>query len=114
MRLLFDENLSPRLVARLAIDFPDSSHVELLRLRGASDDVLWDLARDSGFVLVSKDDDFRRRASVYGPPPQVVWLSIGNAGTDVVERLLRRARPEIEEFHRRGEKSVMVLRLEEG
>ena len=34
MKLLLDENLSPKLVARLANCFPDSAHVDRLELGG--------------------------------------------------------------------------------
>lgn len=89
MRLLFDENLSPRLAARLADAFPDSAHVDGLGLHGRPDAEVWDRAALDGFVLVSKDSDFFQRAVLYGPPPKVVWLRIGNGPTAVAERLLR-------------------------
>ena len=58
MKLLFDENLSYRLVARLEALFPGSAHVRGLAQTGTSDDVLWRLAAEQGFVIVSKDTDF--------------------------------------------------------
>ncbi|MBL8526356.1 MAG: DUF5615 family PIN-like protein [Burkholderiales bacterium] len=45
MKLLFDENLSPRLIDVLRDEYPDSSHVHLVGL-GSSDDVaIWAYAR---------------------------------------------------------------------
>jgi predicted nuclease of predicted toxin-antitoxin system len=89
LKLLFDENLSARLLSRLADHFPGSMHVTKLGLQGASDANVWQAARDGGFVLVSKDDDFRSLALVRGAPPKVVILRIGNASTDqIAERLL--------------------------
>jgi len=38
MKLLFDQNLSPTLVMRLADLFPDASHVQAIDLDCASDD----------------------------------------------------------------------------
>ncbi|MGQ0595384.1 MAG: DUF5615 family PIN-like protein [Gammaproteobacteria bacterium] len=38
--------------------------------------------------MVSKDNDFRQMSFVKGPPPKVIWLSVGNAGTDAIARLL--------------------------
>jgi len=38
MKLLFDQNLPPKLVNRLADLFPGSSHVQSIRLDCASDD----------------------------------------------------------------------------
>ncbi len=44
MKLLFDQNLSPRLVTRLADLFADSSHVQTEGLDCASDDQVWEHA----------------------------------------------------------------------
>jgi len=41
MRLIFDENLSPKMVMALADVFPDSAHVDRIGLGGDSDDVVW-------------------------------------------------------------------------
>jgi predicted nuclease of predicted toxin-antitoxin system len=72
-------NLSPRLVSILSAHWPESAHVESINMRGATDEAIWSFARDHGFTLVSKDDDFRSFALVRGAPPKVVWLQIGNA-----------------------------------
>jgi predicted nuclease of predicted toxin-antitoxin system len=53
---------------------------------------------------VSKDTDFRERSYVEGSPPKVVWLDVGNAGTDAIEELLRR-------FAAVEESSVLMLSL---
>lgn len=91
MKLLLDENLSRRLLRRLADHFPGSLHVADLALQGASDLAIWTAAREGEFVLVSKDDDFQHLALVRGAPPKVVILNIGNASTDAIaERLLER------------------------
>ena len=40
MKLLFDHNLSPRLVARVSDLYPNSNHVYLIGLDQASDEVV--------------------------------------------------------------------------
>ncbi|MGO8816062.1 MAG: DUF5615 family PIN-like protein [Terriglobia bacterium] len=42
MKLLLDQNLSPRLVRTLAAIYPGSSHVRLLGLRDADDAAVWE------------------------------------------------------------------------
>lgn len=111
MKLLLDENLSPRLAALLADLFPESSQIELLGLRGTTDTSVWEYAKTHGYVLVSKDNDFRQRSFQYGAPPKVVWLSVGNAGTPLILRLLRESRDEIERFIASAEASLLVLTL---
>jgi predicted nuclease of predicted toxin-antitoxin system len=72
LKLLLDENLSRRLVAALQERFPGSSQVALLGLERASDAQLCDHAARHGFVICSKDDDFRRLVAARGYRP---WLS---------------------------------------
>ncbi len=57
-------------------------------MRGAADTVIWNYARENGYTIVSKDNDFRQRAFLDGPPPKVVWLSVGNAGTDRIATVI--------------------------
>lgn len=109
MKLLFDENLSPKLVARLAAEYPGSAHVRDVGLRGRSDGEIWDFARTEGFVIVSKDTDFRERSYVEGFPPKTIWLELGNAGTDVVADLLRIHQSAVASFIASNESSLLIL-----
>ena len=87
-KLLFDENLSFRLVELLAEPFPGSTHVNDAGLHGCPDGDVWTYAAVHGFVLVSKDNDFRQLSFLRGAPPKVVWLRVGNAPTKAVVDLL--------------------------
>lgn len=89
MKLLFDQNLSPRLVERLADLFPGSQHVLQLGLDRSSDEVLWIYARDQAFLIVTKDVDFNELSALRGFPPKVIWLCLGNCTTAAIESLLR-------------------------
>lgn len=111
MKLLLDENLSPRLVRLLADAYPESTHVRDAGLRGADDEQVWIYARDHGCCIASKDNDFRQRSFLRGPPPKVVWLAVGNAGTAEIAELLRRERPRMLSFESDDEASLLVLPL---
>jgi predicted nuclease of predicted toxin-antitoxin system len=78
MKLLFDENLSPKLPALVARPFPGSLHVRDCGLKGRSDEEVWEYALEEGFTIVSKDADFYQRILLYGHPPKLIWLRIGN------------------------------------
>lgn len=82
MKLLFDRNLSHRLVGELAAEFPDSRHVRDFGMTEAEDWEIWAHAASQGFVIVSKDSDFYQRALIQGFPPKVIWLRIGNSTTE--------------------------------
>lgn len=107
--LLFDENLSHRLVNQLADEFPGSLHPETLGWRGRPDIDLWRLAVERALVLVSKDDDFRQMAILRGPPPKVVWLAIGNTTTSIVADILRAHARDIASFASEPETAILIL-----
>ena len=89
MKLLFDQNLSPRLLAILADVFPGSRHVRDLGLADRSDEDVWRAAIRDGFHIVSKDSDFHQMSFVRGFPPKVIWIRTGNCSTSMVEEILR-------------------------
>jgi len=109
VRFLIDENLSPRLVVALRASFPDSVHVETLRLRGCDDSRVWEAARAEGLVILTKDDDFNARSVLLGAPPKVVHLRVGNVATSAVIHLLLERRTRILAFGEEGETSLLVL-----
>ena len=90
MQLLFDNNLPPALEKKLRRGFPGSRHVFTLNIHTFSDDELWNYARDSEFVVVTKDVDFIELQFLRGYPPKIVWLTMGNASTAyIAETLIR-------------------------
>jgi predicted nuclease of predicted toxin-antitoxin system len=89
MKLLFDQNLSFKLCRQLADIFPDSNQIRLLGMEEAQDRDIWEYAKTQGFILVSQDVDFADLATLYGPPPKVIWLRCGNQPTQVIEQRLR-------------------------
>lgn len=111
MKLLLDANLSPRLLRRLAASFPESRHVDSVGARAWTDKAVWDYAGFHGYTIVSKDNDFRQLSFLHGPPPKVVWLSVGNAGTNAIGELLEGSSGVIEDFLRNPEEGLLVLEM---
>ena len=77
----------------------------------ATDREIWEYARQRRDVIVSKDSDFRQLALLFGPPPHVVWLRVGNVSTGVIEALLRRSVAHLQEFAASDEESLLALSL---
>lgn len=109
MKLLFDENLSHKLVWLLADLFPDSVHVRDVGLKAADDPLVWEYARDNDLMLVSKDSDMHQRSFVFGAPPKVVWTRLGNCSTADVEKLLRKHFAVIKTFYEDPSASFLSL-----
>ena len=112
MKLLLDENLSHRLVARLEEAFPDTASVNQVGLRSQPDTAVWTYAADQGFAIVSKDEDLRQLSFFRGHPPKVIYLNVGNAGTNQVADLLLRNKNRIATFlDDQNEDSLLTLSL---
>jgi predicted nuclease of predicted toxin-antitoxin system len=109
VRLLFDENLSPALVIRLADVFPGSCHVHDLGLGGADDRVIWLYAREHGLAIVTKDRDYLLQCAAFGHPPRVVLMRIGNCPVDLMERVLRENAARLKCFNMDAENSYIML-----
>lgn len=109
MKLLFDQNLSPKLVNRLADLFPGSSHVQSEGLECADDEQIWTHAGQNGFAIVTKDEDYNNLSVVRGSPPKVIWLLLGNCTTIQVEAVFRARFADIEAFEK--DPSVGTLAL---
>ena len=109
MKLLFDQNLSYKLVNMLADVFPGSSHVRNCDLGTADDAAIWTFAQQSGYAIVSKDEDFHQRSFVYGHPPKVVWLRVGNCSTQRIAETLRSHHRALAAFDADSEASFLIL-----
>lgn len=109
MKLLFDQNLSRKLVGTLEAEYPDSTHVAVVGLDTADDRAVWQYAAQHELVLVSKDNDFAQLAFLFGAPPKVVWVRVGNSTSATVADVLRDARPTIATFVADPDEALLVL-----
>lgn len=109
MKLLFDENLSPKLSTRLSDIFPDSLHVRDVGMKATIDPIVWNYAKDNDLMIVSKDADMHDLSLVFGNPPKVIWLRLGNFSTLQVENLLRREFSTIKLFYEDKNSSLLAL-----
>jgi predicted nuclease of predicted toxin-antitoxin system len=89
MKLLLDQNLSPRLVRRLADLYPNSRHVMEVGLDRSLDKEVWNYARQHEYLIVTKDVDFSELSLILGFPPKVIWIRRGNCSTHDIETILR-------------------------
>ena len=109
MKLLFDENLSPKLPRLMAALFPGSVHVRECGLLGLPDEDVWEYARANGFTVVSKDSDFQQRSLLYGHPPKIVWLRIGNCTRQQLVQLITTHEKDIRALDSDPFETVLVI-----
>ncbi|MFN7614479.1 MAG: DUF5615 family PIN-like protein, partial [Phycisphaerae bacterium] len=89
--------------------FPGSVHVDYLGMLVSRDSDVLNYAAVHGLCVVTKDDDFRQRALLVGPPPKVIWLSVGNASTKLVAGILNSRADAIRLFLNDPEAGLFIL-----
>jgi predicted nuclease of predicted toxin-antitoxin system len=109
MKLLFDQNLSYRLVPALESLYPGSVHIRDVGLAMADDEMVWNYAMQHGLIIVSKDTDFYHRSILFGHPPKVVWVRLGNCATAHIEALLRTRQADLLAFDQDAHASFLRL-----
>ncbi len=107
--LLFNENLKPQLPRVVSLHFPNGAHVRDVGLARADDSAVWDYAREHDRAIVTKDDDFRQRSFLFGAPPKVIWVHLGNCSTADVQGLLLARVSTIGAFLQDPASSLLVL-----
>ena len=58
MKLLFDQNISFRILKRVIDFIPSANQVRTLGLENAKDIEIWNYARENGYTIVTFDTDF--------------------------------------------------------
>lgn len=107
--LLLDQNISPRLERLLSDVFPSCVHVRDVGLATASDAEVWTFAATAALTIVSKDADFLQRGFLYGCPPKVIWVRLGNCSTNEIASLFHQHADRLTAFHDDPVAAVLAL-----
>jgi len=97
MKLLPDENLSRRIVPFIQDSYPGSMQVALIGLERVDDKIIRRYAIDHDYVITTKDADFYDMGLVYGQPPKIIWLKMGNQSKSTTIKALLDNRDMIEQ-----------------
>jgi predicted nuclease of predicted toxin-antitoxin system len=110
MKILVDNNLSPRLVWILDKFFTASKHVAQLNLDINTEDAeIWSYAKANGFAVLTKDNDFEAMSRLFGCPPKVIQLTCGNKPTLAIIQILDNNKEVIAEFMNDDENCLLFL-----
>ncbi len=109
MKLLLDENLSDRIIPQILDLYPDSAHVKSHQLIHRDDGLIWAFAQRHGFTIVSKDSDFHQRSLLFGHPPKLVFMRVGNCATTQITDMLRANFVLMSAFDSDPNASILVL-----
>ena len=103
MTVWVDAQLSPSLAPWMEELGIGASSIQDLGLEGAKDTVIFERARLAGAVILTKDADFVEIVRQRGPPPSILWLTMGNTITVRVQELLMECWPRVRLGLARGE-----------
>lgn len=109
MILWIDAQLSPSLAPWITGQFGIEAYsANWLGYRDASDHVIFQAARQAGVIVMTKDSDFLRLLDEYGPPPQVLWVTLGNTSNANMREVLDRVFPKAVAMLKAGEPLVEI------
>ncbi len=97
MILWLDAQLSPALASWISERFSN-----------ADDREIFAQARSAEAIVMTKDRDFLHLLFQQGPPPQVIWLRVGNSSNQALQAVLLRTLKEAVASLREGEPWVEI------
>lgn len=109
MRLLFDQNISFRVVKQLQVNWPEFTHVSHCKLIDAPDNVIWAHAKQSNYCIVTHDDDFDDLFILYCFPPKVVKLKTGNLSNNQTVMIINKHAETIQQFLNNSDEGFLTI-----
>jgi predicted nuclease of predicted toxin-antitoxin system len=106
--LLFDQNISFRIISKIKSNFPEAKQIRQLGIENYSDIELWKYAKENKFTIVTFDADFFDLSNFKDHPPKIIWLRFGNTRTDFLANLLNTKNAIIKDFINSAEYSQIA------
>jgi len=82
VKLLFDQNISFRIINKIKSKYPEARQVKELGLENSTDIEIWNFAKENNYTIVTFNSDFYDLQLIYGHPPKIIWLRTGNTSTN--------------------------------
>ena len=84
MKLLFDQNISFRIISKISLNFPEAKQVIQLGIENYSDLEIWKFAKENEYIIITFDADFYDLSNLKEFPPKIICLRFGNTITDLI------------------------------
>ncbi len=106
MKIWLDAQLSPKLAnwMRAAFDMP----MRDLGMLTTADERIFLRAKDEVDIVITKDKDFVTLLERLGPPPNVIWITMGNTSNARMKQALEDKLPEALAMLSKGESLVEI------
>jgi len=109
MKLLFDQNISFRIIKKIEGLFPGSEQTKKLNLDQSSDFAIWEYAKKNNFCIVTFDADFIDISLLKGSPPKIILLRTGNSSTENIANTFISNQNVIWEFFKSSDVAFLEL-----
>ena len=111
MKFLLDSNVSWRLVSVIKEHFGECVHVDNISelIFPAKDTEIWQYAKDNGYTIITRDNDFNNLINIRGFPPKIIWLRAGNCDRKSTADLLIRSKQAILELLQSEENGLLEI-----
>jgi predicted nuclease of predicted toxin-antitoxin system len=108
--ILVDNNLSYRVALHFDKSFPGSAHVVKFNMDENTEDItIWKFARQKGYTILTKDNDYEALSRLYGCPPKVIQLTCGNKTTSQIVLIMEKSKDVIHGFINDKEDCLLYL-----
>ena len=92
MIIWLDAQLSPLIASWIKFHFKiEAIPIRDIGLRDSEDIEIFNAARKSNVVIITKDHDFIDLIGLYGKPPQIILLTCGNTSNDSLKMILNKS-----------------------
>ena len=109
MTIWIDAQMSPIIAAWISRSFAVTAiAVRDLELREATDQEIFQAAKQENVIVMTKDSDFLLLLERFGPPPQIIWVTCGNTSNTHFKEILTSTLPKALELLNSGEPLVEI------
>jgi predicted nuclease of predicted toxin-antitoxin system len=101
MKFLLDENISRRIIPLLGDSLGEVTYLISPKtdlVPPVSDHLVWKYAKENGYNIITRDDDFIKLSLLLGAPPKVVYLNTGNLNNSNLAEILKNNADQIKDF----------------
>jgi predicted nuclease of predicted toxin-antitoxin system len=109
MKLLFDQNISHRLIPQLQDILQEARQLRELGLENCTDKQIWEYAKENGLNIVTFDGDFYDFSLVWGHPPKIIWIRTNNQTTKNISKIIRQHLKTLIEFQHDNELACLEI-----
>ncbi len=110
MNLLFDQNISFRIVKKVSTVFPNAKQVNDVNLLNSSDFNIWEYAKKHNYCIITFDNDFIDISVLKGFPPKIIWLRTGNTSTNLIAEKIIENKNLIQDFIQNSEHGYLEIK----